>query len=114
MSVSVTKPLALVSVATTDTTVINGGALDGGGNRYGIGAFSLNNTSAAARTVSIFESPNLTSASGVLIDRVTIPVDVSIDSNALIGQGFEGTNIIAVADDLGVNIKASGNIFTGE
>ena len=90
----------LVSIGVGDTTVLNPTApLD----RIAVTACSLHNTDAAARTVTLWESPNLTSASGTEIAVYDIGPDESVDVGEIIGQGYAvGRNIIAQGSGTGV------------
>lgn len=101
MSIKSNVGIPLVSIAVTDTTLLNPVAPV---ERIAVTACVLHNTNAAARTVTLWESPNLTSASGVEIAVYVIGPDESVDVEEIIGQGYAvGRNIIAQASGTGVN-----------
>lgn len=84
-----------LAAATTDTVIM---ANQGSGNRSSVTAATLYNTTGGNLDVSIYESANDTSASGELLDTLTVPANDSLNIAAIIGQGFaSGQRIIAVA-----------------
>jgi hypothetical protein len=92
--------IPLVSILTTDTTLLNPTAPV---QRIAITAANLHNTDALSRTVTIYESPNLTSASGKEVAVYAIGPAASVDIEEIIGQGYAvGRNIIAKASGTGV------------
>lgn len=112
MSIKGNVGLGTISVLAGDTTIIDQNAPV---TRYAIGAFSLHNTTAAAVTVTVFTSPNLTSASGKRVASYSVPGNQSVDVVELIGQGFPiATNVIAVGSGVGVNATASITQYDGE
>lgn len=100
MSIKSNVGVPLVSIGVADTTLLNPVAPV---ERIAVTASSLHNTNAASRTVTIWESPNLTSASGTEIAVYDIGPDESADIEEIIGQGYAvGRNIIAQASGTGV------------
>lgn len=100
MAIKSNVGIPLVAIAVTDTTVLNPVAPV---ERIAVTASVLHNTDAASRTVTIWESPNLTSASGTEIAVYDIGPDESADIEEIIGQGYAvGRNIIAQASGTGV------------
>jgi hypothetical protein len=95
--------LAATSLTTGDTALIN---LSGSDLREGVQNAIATNTTGAAITVSLYESPDATSASGVLIWSQDIPANDDAIITGVVGQGFEqGQNLIATASAVGVNVK---------
>ncbi|MCP4090303.1 MAG: hypothetical protein GY746_10980 [Gammaproteobacteria bacterium] len=89
----------VIAVLAADTTI-----LDLTADRAAITAFSLHNTNAATVTVTVYISPDLTSASGAAVDYISIATDETKEVTGLIGQGIDDTeNIIAVGSLTGVN-----------
>jgi hypothetical protein len=68
-------------------------------NRQAVTGFSIFNTTASTSlTVSIYESPDTTSAAGKKIASYTLPGLSSIDVVVCIGQGYStGQNLVAKA-----------------
>lgn len=100
MAIKSNVGIPLVSILTTDTTLLNPVAPV---ERIAVTASSLHNTNASARTVTVYESPNLTSASGTEIAVYDIGGFASVDIEEIIGQGYAvGRNIIAKASATGV------------
>lgn len=98
-------------IGTTDTTIYEPAAPN---DRVAFTALSVYNTSGATRTVTFYESPDLTSASGTEIASYDIAADDSADIIEIIGQGYEvGENIIAVADAAGCNFRGTITEYTG-
>ncbi|MAF43428.1 MAG: hypothetical protein CMI54_04565 [Parcubacteria group bacterium] len=92
-----------------DNTVVNS---SNRGDRYAVSAMSIYNTTGASINVQIYESPNLTSASGVLVDEYDVGANDQVDVLGVIGQGYTD-NLIAVPDATGTNIKTSGIDYSG-
>lgn len=100
MAIKSNVGIPLVSIAVTDTTLLNPVAPV---ERIAVTACSLHNTTAAAITVTLWESPDLTSASGDEIAVYAIGGDESVDVEEIIGQGYAvGRNIIAQGSGVGV------------
>lgn len=94
-----------ISVLAADTTIYDPPASV---ERYAVSAFSVHNTTGAAVTVSIYNSPDLTSASGVRNAQYAVPANQSVDIVELIGQGFSSSrNIIAVGSAIGLRATMS-------
>ncbi len=92
----------VIAILTTDTVLLNPDA--GDRERAAVSAAWIHNTSGSTIVVEIFESPDLTSASGARIDYYSINTNTSADISGIIGQGFSATgNIIAKADTVGCN-----------
>lgn len=73
--------------------------------RIAVTAMTLHETAGTATTVvNLFESPDLTSASGTRIAQVTLSADETLDVTAIIGQGYTTTqNIIANISTAAIN-----------
>lgn len=88
-------------------------------NRIAVSAFSIHNTLTANRTVSVYASPNLTSASGKRVAVYNFGPDDSFDINEVIGQGYAAQeNVIVVQDTAGgvlgdLNFKLTYTNYTG-
>ena len=94
-----------LAVTTGDTVLVNPTSL--GVERVAITAMLFANTTAGAITVLVYESPDLTSASGELIDTVIVPISGNISAD-IIGQGYTTSqNIIGVASGAGVNASTA-------
>jgi len=90
-----TGPIAVL----TTTTVLH--ETDPNIERIAVSALSVHNTTGSAITVSFFISDTLTG--GVRVEQLTLRGNGSLDANALIGQGYESQNILAIASAAGVN-----------
>lgn len=99
---NISKPT--INVLAADTVILE--PVSGSVERIAVSGFSLVNTSVGGLTITIYESPNLTSASGKIIAYYSLASNESADVNECIGQGFT-QNIIAVASGLGINAKIS-------
>jgi hypothetical protein len=111
MAIKSNVGIPLVAIAVTDTTVLNPVAPV---ERIAVTACVLHNTNAASRTVTLWESPNLTSASGTEIAVYSIGPDQSVDVEEIIGQGYAvGRNIIAQASGVGVNVVSTVTQYDG-
>jgi len=105
MAIKSNVGVPLVAIAVADTTVLNPVAPV---ERIAVTAFVLHNTNASSRTITLWESPNLTSASGTEIAVYEIGPDESADVEEIIGQGYlVGRNIIAQASGVGVNVVST-------
>ena len=93
MSIFANQSEGAIEVGITDTPILEPDL-----SRYGVTAAILMNRAAAARTVEIYESPNLTSASGELIASLVLDALEAIPVEEIVGQSyFEGQNLIALA-----------------
>lgn len=114
MSIKANVGQGVISVGTSDTTII---APSSTIDRYHITALSVHNTNASSVTISFYVSPNLTTASGVLVINRTLAAGAEDDINNLIGHGFPAgsspSNIIAVASATGVNALATITEYDG-
>jgi len=105
MAIKSNVGVPLVAIAVADTTVLNPVAPV---ERIAVTACVLHNTNASSRTITLWESPNLTSASGTEIAVYEIGPDESADVEEIIGQGYlVGRNIIAQASGVGVNVVST-------
>lgn len=95
--------LPALGLTTSDTALIN---LSGSTLREGVQNAVVTNTTGSPITVSLYESPDATSASGLLIWSESVPANDDAIITGVVGQGFEqGQNLIATASAVGVNIK---------
>jgi hypothetical protein len=99
----------LIPVGTSDTAVIQ---LPFGVERIGVTAASVHNTAGANRVLTLWESQNLTSASGTVVAVYTVPANSSVDIQEVLGQGYENTNIIAQGSSAGLNFRSTGTTYT--
>lgn len=95
--------------ANADATLVNFSGL-GEINRYAVAAIDLYNSGASTATVSLYFSDDGTSASGVIVQRVVLPVNQGYSAPTLIGQGST-RNLIARSDQSGVNITTTVTTF---
>lgn len=66
------------------------------------------NTTGGALTLDFYESPDATSASGVLFSKTSIPANSSVLISDIVSQGFDvGQNLIAVASGAGLEFKVT-------
>lgn len=101
--------LGLVSVGTGDTAVI---AVPSNVERIGITAASAHNTTGGELDLTLWESPDLTSASGDQVANYTINAGDSVDIQEVLGQSYENTNIIAQGSAAGINFRATCTTYT--
>jgi hypothetical protein len=102
-----TNPIA---VAAVDTTLLTAA---GTNNRHVTGSLLAYNSTGAGITVSVYDSPDLTSASGTLISTEIVPANGSMVFTDLVSVGFaDDRNIIAVASGAGVDAKLTYTLFT--
>lgn len=105
--------LGVVDIGTGDTVLLNVADLVGI-ERVAVSVASLHNTDTVATiNVTIFESPDLTSAAGKAVATLTISPSYEEDINAIIGQGYESSKLIAVADAVGTNARLSVTTYDG-
>ncbi len=101
--------LGVINILASDTTLIDLTA-----DRAAITAASLHNTNAATVTVTVYISPDLTSASGYAIDYISLATNETKSITGLVMQGISNTeNIIAVASLTGVNALITISEYTG-
>ena len=103
--------LPIIDVLAADTTVLQPASPN---TRVAVSAFSLYNDTAGNVTVDIYESPDLTSASGEKVAQYVVAANSSEDVIECIGQGYAiNQNLIAVGDLVGVNAKVTVTEYTG-
>lgn len=108
MSVKSGRSIEPVAVGTSDTTIFETG------NSESIKMSAFSGHSTAATVVTIYESPNLTSASGDIIDEITFAVGDVFDFSAAIGHAIKETkNVIAKATVVGCTVKMSFELYNG-
>lgn len=100
---------APIPIIAGDTTILQ--PVSGSVERVAVSGFSLHSNAVGVITVTIYESPDLTSASGTAIAYYSLAQNESVDVNECIGQGYT-QNIIAVASGVGVNAKISYTSYT--
>ena len=76
-------------------------------SRYAISALSLYNTTSSSVTVTIYRSPDTTSASGTILDVVVVPANSQADAGGLIGLSVSLEYIICTVSAVGVNATAA-------
>lgn len=95
--------LDALGLALGDNTIIN---LTGSSLREGVQQAIAYNDTGAPITLSFYESPDLTSASGLLVWSQDIPANDDAIISGIVGQGFEqGQNLIASVSAVGLNLK---------
>ncbi|MCH9645665.1 MAG: hypothetical protein K0U08_03370, partial [Proteobacteria bacterium] len=86
--------LGVVPVLTSDTVVFDSSSITNL-QRYAIEAASFHNTTLSKiDDIEIYASPDLTSASGDRVALYSISSGLSKDIIEIIGQGYDGLNII--------------------
>lgn len=100
----------VINVLASDTVIVEPSSL-AAVERIAVSGLSLHNTAVATVIVQLYQSPDLTSASGDRLAYYSLAPDESADVTELIGQGFV-ENIIAVGDAAGVNAKVSYTTYT--
>jgi hypothetical protein len=95
--------VGVISVGTGDTTIYQ---LTAPTQRYAITESNAHNSAASATTLEVYISPNLTSASGKIVSKMTIPPGQDFDVNAILGLGTI-QNVIAKASQAGINMTLS-------
>ena len=104
--------LEVITVSTSDTVLLEPADPV---ERVSVTAFSLHNTSTTTNiTVTIWESPDATSASGERVAIYRIAPGGSVSVIEVIGQGYEqGRNLVAQASAAGVNRVATVTQYDG-
>lgn len=108
MAIKSNVGVGVVSVAVTDTTIYQ---LTAPVERYAITECNAHNSNAAAVTLEVYISPDLTSASGKIVSKITIPPSQDFDINAILGLGTN-QNVIAKASATGINMTLSKTEYT--
>lgn len=109
MAIQANKDLGLIEVATSDTTLATVGASF---ERLDVTACVLHNPTGAAVTVTLYESPDLTSASGQQVAAYTVAAGESEQVFEVLGQGYETTNLIATASAAGTYAKVTATTYS--
>jgi len=98
-------------IATTDTAIMQ---VVANSNRERVEAFTISNTTGGTVVVDIYESPDLTTASGKRIAQYTLTAESSAQVVEAIGQSLiVGRNIIAIADVVGSNATHTKTTYDG-
>ena len=100
----------VIDIPTTELVIFQ---VPNAAERAVIGAMSLHNTTVNKIIVQIYESSDTTIASGKRIGHYTLGANQEIDVNTVIGQGYSTTNLVAIADLDGCNVKSSFTQYTG-
>lgn len=100
MTIKVSLPVGPISVLAGDTTIFDISSVPAY-DRYRVEAANIHNTTAAPVSVTIYYSPDTTSASGTEVCVMSIGAGQNEDVNAIIGQGRDD-NIIAVGSATGL------------
>jgi len=108
MSVRTNIGNGVVNVATTDTILFTPVAID----RYQVGSCNVHNTTVADIVVSVYVSPDTTSAAGDLVFTGTVGAGSEIDINSIVGQGYIAQNIIIVGAAIGLNAQLTRTEYT--
>lgn len=111
MAIKSNLPQPPVSILVTDTTLFQVGATY---TREVITAASLHNTGLGSATVSIFESPDLTTASGIRVEVIAIDPDDRVDIDSIIAQSYSTNNLIAKASSVGTNVSITSTGYSGD
>ena len=100
----------VINVLASDTVIVEPTSLPSV-ERIAVSGLSLHNTAVGTIIIQLYQSPDLTSASGDRLAYYSLAPDESADVTELIGQGFID-NVIAVGDAVGVNAKVSYTTYT--
>lgn len=111
MTIKTRVGLAVVDVGTADTALLFPLFPN---NRLAVSAFSLYNTTGGPVIVTLYESPDSTSAAGKEIATITVATQASALVPECIGQSYAlGNNIIAKADVTGANARLTVTTYDG-
>ena len=104
MGIKANVGLGPIEVLAGDTTLIDPTGESGTAERVSVNCLSVHNDGSAGGpvTISIYISPDTTSAAGERVARYVIGDGASIDIVELIGQGLEDLYIIGVGNMLGL------------
>ncbi len=95
----------VVNVLAGDTVLFDPSTILPVIDRYQVGSCNVFNTTGAPITVTVYVSPDLTSAAGDLVFSQSVPALGEIDVNAIVGQGYFTKNIIIVGSAVGLNAQ---------
>ncbi len=98
----------VVNVLAGDTTLFNPGAID----RYQVGSCNVYNTTSSPLTITVYISPDTTSANGDLVGTYVVNGDDDTDINSIVGQGYLTDNIIVVGSAVGLNAQLTRTEYT--
>lgn len=108
MSVKTGRTIPVTAITASDIVLLNVSA------NTSVKVEALSGHSTSAVTVSIYESPDLTTAAGKIIDQQTFAVGDLLDFDKVINQGFKSDqNIIATATGTGCNVKMTYTLYDG-
>jgi len=99
----------VINVLASDTVIRQ---QQSGVDRYHVSAFNVYNTTALSVAITVYVSPDLTSASGDEVATHLIAANDEIDINAVIGQGYANLNIIAVGSAVGLNASITSTEYS--
>lgn len=99
-----------IDIDIIDTVLVS---VEGAVDRIAIGAATVHNTTGATITISLYDSPDATSASGKEIHVFSVAAGRLADVSALIHGYGSGRYIVGVASAVGTNIKITYTIYTG-
>jgi hypothetical protein len=109
MAIAGNKNRALISILAGDTTILNTTGFD----RLAVKALTVYNNTGGSRTITFYESPNLTSASGTIIAVYTISANSGTVIKEIERHSFGANqNIIAVGSATGVTAKITVTEYT--
>lgn len=99
-----------IDVTAADTTIFQQPA---GIDRYQVVGFNVHNPTAATITITVYISPDLTSAAGDQVAVLGIPPNDGLDVNEIIGQGYGNLNVIAVGSSTGLKASLTRTEYSG-
>lgn len=98
----------VIAVLAADTTILD--ITD----RVTMSGCVLHNTNTVQVVITCYISPDLTSASGKVVDKITMAADDTLDVGGIIGNGYASPdNIIFVGDLTGVNATTTYTQYIG-
>lgn len=111
MAIKSNVGLSAIDIDTSDTVLIQPADPV---QRLSVSAYSIHNTASTTIDVTLYESPNTTSASGTAIAEYSIAPLGSINVVEIIGQGYsQGRNIIGMASASGCNAVGTVTNYDG-
>lgn len=113
MAIKSNVAIPVQDIGATDTLLLQA---TGSVTRYGVQSCVFHNTSASNRTVTVYESPDGTSASGDQVAVYTLAPNESADIIEIVGQSYTAAgpeNIVAQASGTGVNARITVTQYDG-
>lgn len=113
MAIKSNVPVPVIEVADVDTVLLRPLSPI---TRAAVQTFVLHNPSGANVTITIFESPDETTASGTQVAEYILGPDETADVFEVVGQSYASAlpqNLIAIADVVGANARLTITQYDG-